>query len=71
MMIVAYLFSPPHPLTRPDPELLAEHFNTLNLEDMIEKALNGIDRKSFYYKKEIKTIGRSNNILLTQLLYPG
>jgi thiamine biosynthesis protein ThiI len=46
------LFSPPHPLTRPDPELLAEHFNTLNLEDMIEKALNGIDRKSFYYKKE-------------------
>ncbi|MBP7495439.1 MAG: tRNA 4-thiouridine(8) synthase ThiI [Spirochaetales bacterium] len=46
------LFSPPHPLTRPDPELLAEHFNALNLEDLIEKALNGIDRKAFYYKKE-------------------
>jgi len=45
------LFSPPHPLTRPNPYILQKHWETLGIEELLEAAVATVERKHFTYSK--------------------
>jgi thiamine biosynthesis protein ThiI len=45
------LFSPPHPLTRPNPYILQKHWETLGIEELLEAAVTKVERKRFTYSK--------------------
>ncbi|MCX7786439.1 MAG: tRNA 4-thiouridine(8) synthase ThiI [Spirochaetes bacterium] len=45
------LFSPPHPLTRPNPSILQRHWEDLMLNDILERAIERVDRRTFRYRK--------------------
>jgi len=50
------LFSPPHPLTRPNPSILQTHWEALKIEEILEKALEQVERRIFRYRKTGESI---------------
>ncbi len=45
------LFSPPHPITRPNPSILQGHWENLGIEELLERALENMERRTFTYRK--------------------
>lgn len=48
------LFSPSHPLTRPNPYILQQHWDRLGIEELVEAAIAQVERKHFTYNRILK-----------------
>ncbi|MFQ3619508.1 MAG: tRNA uracil 4-sulfurtransferase ThiI [Spirochaetales bacterium] len=53
------LFSPMHPLTRPRPWILMQHWKDLGLEELLKKVVEKVERKSFSYPFPDKSLPTS------------